>query len=99
MAVLIPKDVLTINKHLANGLSHSKIAARIGCSKSAVGDISKGKRWSYLRGLEPSDLPLMKALLDDGMSPTEIAEKFEVPRYALRKLWPDDVPEPRKEIA
>lgn len=36
--------------------------------------------------LDPEDIPLIRALLDDGMPIKEIAEKFEVSKYSIYRI-------------
>ena len=36
--------------------------------------------------LDPEDIPLIRALLDDGMPVKEVAQKFEVSKYSIYRI-------------
>jgi len=75
---LAVEDVMEIRKMLAQGKSQMNCARSFEIGKSTVRDIGNGRSWGWLEHLEPEDLPLIRQLVEDGVTFKDVADKFDL---------------------
>ena len=79
--------VIEIRRRIATGeQSHAQISRAFGIAKASVTDIKTGKNWGWLPDVDHDDVRLILALDEDGISPSEIAEKFDASTAGIKTL-------------
>ena len=90
---LTEKDVLTIRKKYANGVSSSALAAEYGLHRATVSSIVYGRTWKHLGGNIQSRTPRTKLTKDDVKeirlsddTHTNIARKYGVSQSQITRI-------------
>lgn len=96
LAKLKDEDILEICNLRKSGLKVKEIGEIYGVSSGGISAILSGKTWKHIKreyfqpesknSLKASDIPLIRAGFEEGMTDTEIGELFSVARGTIQQI-------------